>query len=557
MGFQPWRALPGKGVLLLLNLLSAVALIYEGYNQGVYGSVSGTPGFIAMSGIGYGSTVTQTTKQGGLAAAYYFGAMFGAFIGGWLGDKLGRKKAAFTGALLSLLGSALQCGSINANMFICARVISGLGIGFVNNIILSWVSELTQAHDRGSTFSLVFVSNFLGIFLANWINFGIRNSGNAFRWRFPLGFMCIPMFIVAMAIPFVPESPRWLMAHHRNPEAIDILCKIRGDKAASDPDIVREVELINAVVEASYHKRNNYVNIALGGRYSGKLHLGRRAVLGLALQQIQQWTGILVMVSWATKLFELASFDSYKASWMSGLLNTFGVIGTAAAALVIDRLGRRTCLQVSFLIQGLSLFLVAALIKTSQDRVTSNPSESQSLGTAASSFTFTFVFFFTMFNIVPCWIYGTEIWPQEVRAKGYSFTILGWAIGCGVTTFVIPIMLSHIGWWSFIFFGCMNFVVMPIIHFFYPETAGRSLEEVDLLFASDSLLVSKNMAEYNRRVAEAGGNIAVAARKLLDEVNGENSLDPRRVSVSAVEDGRVKTDGEKDHVESSIEKSSF
>jgi hypothetical protein len=71
MVFQPWRALPGKGVLLLFNLFSAVALIYEGYNQGVYGAVSGTPGFIAMSGIGYDSKVTQFTKQAGLAAAYY------------------------------------------------------------------------------------------------------------------------------------------------------------------------------------------------------------------------------------------------------------------------------------------------------------------------------------------------------------------------------------------------------------------------------------------------------------------------------------------------------
>jgi MFS family permease len=204
MVFQPWRSLSGKAVLLTLNIVSAVALIYEGYNQGVYGSVSGTPGFIAMAQIGEGDTVTKTTKQGGLAAAYYFGAMFGAFIGGWLGDKLGRKKAAFIGAILSLLGSALQCGSVNANMFICARVISGLGIGFVNNIILSWVSELAQAHERGSTFSLVFVSNFGGIFLANWINFGIRNSPIEFRWRFPLGFMCIPMLIVAVAIPFVP-----------------------------------------------------------------------------------------------------------------------------------------------------------------------------------------------------------------------------------------------------------------------------------------------------------------------------------------------------------------
>lgn len=190
--------------MLLLNVLSAVALVYEGYNQAVYGSVSGTPGFIDMSGIGQDGIVTETTKQGGLAAAYYFGAMFGAFIGGWLGDKLGRKKAAFIGGLLSLLGSGLQCGSINAEMFICARVIAGLGIGFINNIILSWVSELSQAHDRGSTFSLVFVANFFGIFLANWINFGIRNMGVDFRWRFPLGFMCIPMFMVVLTIPLVP-----------------------------------------------------------------------------------------------------------------------------------------------------------------------------------------------------------------------------------------------------------------------------------------------------------------------------------------------------------------
>lgn len=330
------------------------------------------------------------------------------------------------------------------------------------------------------------------------------------------------------------------MAHHRRDEAIEILCKIRGDKDISDPGIAKEVELIEAVVEASYHKRNNYINIFLGGRYSGKLHLGRRAILGLVLQQIQQWTGILVMVSWAAKLFELSGFDAYKASWMSGLLNTFGVIGTAAAALVIDRIGRVWSLQISFIIQGVSLFLVAALIKTSQDNAESNPALSQRLGTAGSAFTFSFIFFFCMFNIVPCWIYGTEIWPQEVRAKGYSFTILGWAIGCGVTTFVIPIMLGNIGWWSFIFFGCMNIVCMPIIHLFYPETAGRSLEEVDLLFASDNPLVSKNMKEYDRRVAEAGGSIAVAARRLLDEVDGVTDLDPRRVSIPDAESGKLK-----------------
>lgn len=428
--------------------------------------------------------------------------------------------------------------SQNSNMFICARVIAGIGIGFINSIVPPWVSELSRAHDRGSNFSLVFVANYAGIVIAYWLNFGIRSSSTEFQWRFPLAFMAAPVLIVVLTVFFLPESPRWLMANNRRREAVNILSKIRGDLDLRDPKLLIEVEQLEAIVEASYHKRNNFLNLIRGGRYSGKLHLGRRVVMGLALQQIQQWTGILTIATWAGTLFGLAGFGPYKSAWMAGLANSFGILGTAAAALVIDRMGRIKSLMVSFITQGLALFLVAALIKTSQTHQATDPAMASRLGTAAGAFVFVFLWFFTMFNIVPCWIYGTEIWPQEVRAKGYSFTILGWAIGCGMNTFVIPIMLARLGWATFIFFGCMNILAMPIVWFFYPEVAGKSLEEVNLLFTSESLLVSKNMEEYHRRIGEAGGSVAVAARRLLDEVNGTTDLDPRRVLEAGSEKNR-------------------
>lgn len=186
---------------------------------------------------------------------------------------------------------------------------------------------------------------------------------------------------------------------------------------------------------------------------------------------------------------------------------------------MIDRLGRRKSLLTSFAIQGISLFLVGGLIKASQDAQDSNPAKATALGTAAASFAFVFLWFFTMFNIVPCWLYGTEIWPQEVRAKGYSMTTLGWAIGCGVTGFIIPIMLSNIGYVTFLFFGAINVLSAPIIYFLFPEVANRSLEEVNLLFTSDSLLVKKNMIAYHERLEAANGQVAVAARRLFDEVD--------------------------------------
>jgi MFS family permease len=103
-----------------------------------------------------------------------------------------------------------MAGSVNSNMFLCARIIAGLGIGFINAIIPPWVSELSEAHDRGSSFSLVFVSNYLGICIAYWLNFGIRNANTEFRWRFPLAWMIIPLIIVDLALPFLPESPRYV-----------------------------------------------------------------------------------------------------------------------------------------------------------------------------------------------------------------------------------------------------------------------------------------------------------------------------------------------------------
>ena len=101
-----------------------------------------------MAKIGANGKVTDSTKQGGLVAMYYLGAMWGCFIGGWAGDKLGRKKGVWIGSLFCMLGAALMCASQNASMFICARIIAGIGISFINAIVPPWVSELAGSQQR-------------------------------------------------------------------------------------------------------------------------------------------------------------------------------------------------------------------------------------------------------------------------------------------------------------------------------------------------------------------------------------------------------------------------
>lgn len=94
-----------------------------------------------------------------MIAAYYFGCIFGGFFDGSIADKFGRKKGVWLGSLFCILGGSLQAASQNANMFICARVIAGLGLGFINSIVPPWISELAKAHNRGANFAMIFISN--------------------------------------------------------------------------------------------------------------------------------------------------------------------------------------------------------------------------------------------------------------------------------------------------------------------------------------------------------------------------------------------------------------
>lgn len=82
---------------------------------------------------------------------------------------------------------------------------------------------------------------------------------------------------------------------------------------------------------------------------------------------------------------------------------------------------------------------------------------------------------------------------------------------------------------------------MPIVWFLFPEVAGKPLEASPLLFSSDSVLVSANMKEYDRMMDEAGGNIAIASRRLLDDVDRENS-EPEKGNVLPIKEGQSTID---------------
>ena len=355
----------------------------------------------------------------------------------------------------------------------------------------------------------------MGITIAYWIGYGLRDNTTDFRWRFPLAFQIVPLLIVLGTVGFLPESPRYLLTVGRRDEALEILAKVRGDVDINDPALKAEVAQLDAVVSSSRSSRYSYPNLFLWGRHSGKLHLGRRIGLATGIMMMMEWTGILAITTYSNTLFAQAGYSTSKSSLLSGIIQIVGILGTLTAVFTIDRFGRRPSLLFGFIVQGAVLLLSGGLSRLGE----LHPDQAGAYGAASVSMVFIYTFVFAQTVLMIAFIYPTEIWPQEMRARGNAFGVFGWAVGCGTTTLAIPSMFSALGYKTLIVFGAFNFGSVPLVWLFFPETKGRSLEEINLLFCSESPLVKSNERTCEEMLARHDGNVASAEKEILEGLN--------------------------------------
>lgn len=184
------------------------------------------------------------------------------------------------------------------------------------------------------------------------------------------------------------------------------------------------------------------------------------------------------------------------------------MFSTFVAIYTIDRWGRRVGLWWGAVGQGTAMILAGAFGRLTRD----HPEKAAQYGGAGAFclFLYTAVFGATWLTIP--WVYPTETFPLEVRAKGNAWGVVGWSIGNGWLTLLNPVMFAAIGENTLHVFGAVNFLSIPLVWAFYPETANRTLEEMDLLFASKSPFVWDAEENFARLKAE-NPQLAHAAEK--------------------------------------------
>ncbi|KAI1259066.1 general substrate transporter [Xylariaceae sp. FL1019] len=496
-GFNVANVLEKRALLIAINSIAALSIFFFGYDQGMMSGVNNANHYVRLMKFGYideetGSpVVTNSLLQGGIVAVYYLGTLFGCLFGGWVGDKIGRVKTIAVGAGWAVFGAALQASSMNHNWMIGARVVNGIGTGILNAIVPVWATETAEHTSRGQFIAIEFTLNIFGVVVAYWLEFGlsfIDNGDSAFRWRFPIAFQIIPLLVLFFSVWWFPESPRYLVKAERHEEAQFILRRLRGSTGEDLARAQAEYQDIRNVVqlEAKESKQNSYFHMFFGIG-SGSLHTGRRVQLVIWLQILQEWVGIAGVTVYAPTIFRIAGFDDFKSQWISGLNNIFYMFATLVCVFTLDRIGRRWTLWWGAVGQGVAMFLAGAFSQLGTNATSAGNAEKASqYGAAAAAFVFIFTAVFGATWLTVPWLYPAEIFPLAVRSKGNAWGVFGWSIGNGWLTLLCPVLFDRIGATTLHIFGIANIITIPIVWTLYPETNQRTLEEMDLLFASSS-----------------------------------------------------------------------
>jgi len=424
-----------------------------------------------------------STAQGAIVACMPAGSLIGSLMVTKLADKIGRKKVIILAGIVWVIGSILQCASVNRGMLVAGRVISGISVGLSSAVTPLYQAEITAPAIRGRMVSLQQWSITWGILIQYFIQFGCSYLNGTASFRIPWGLQMIPAIILSLGMMAFPESPRWLVDQGREAEALEILADLHGSGDQANELVLLEYEEIKGQV---YFERTegakSYLDLLRPGIF-------RRVMLGCSIQMWSQLSGMNIMMYYIVYVFQGAGLTGRRGNLIADSVQyVLNVVFTIPAIIYIDKWGRRPMVIFGTLSMAFWLFLVGGLqgkygawgeVDGSKTWLITGH-ESATRAIIVSSYLAVCSFAISMGPV--SWTYPSEIFPMRVRAKAVSLaTATNWIFNFALA-WAVPPGLSNIAYKTYFIFATFNVCCAIHVFFMFPETAQRTLEEVEDIF---------------------------------------------------------------------------
>ncbi|PIA30735.1 hypothetical protein AQUCO_05400084v1 [Aquilegia coerulea] len=395
-------------------------------------------------------------------SSLYLAALVASFIASKVCSSFGRKPTMQIASIMALLGVALTAGAKNMIMLIMGRIGLGFGVGFANQAVPLFLSEIAHSKIRGSLNILFQLFVTIGILAASLVNYfceAVHPNG----WRIALGIAGVPAVILFFGSLIITETPTSLIEREKFEQGKQTLRKIRG------------VENVDAEYDSLVHASNVAKQVKAPFKKLMKPVSRPPLIISVCLQVFQQFTGINAIIFYAPVLFQTVGFKS-NASLLSavitGLVNVFS---TLVSVFLVDKAGRRilllqACVQM-FITQGIiGAIMMAKLTPTS----TLSPTEGVIVVILVCLFIMSFAWSWGPLG----WLIPSETFPLETRTAGFSCAV-SMNMFC---TFIIAqsflSMLCTMRAGIFFFFAAWILVMGIFAYFLVPETKGVPIDSI-------------------------------------------------------------------------------
>ncbi|MCV7423617.1 sugar porter family MFS transporter [Mycobacterium yunnanensis] len=413
-------------------------------------------------------------ELGFAVASALLGAALGAMTAGRVADKIGRISVMKIAAVLffiSAFGTALAPEVITLVVF---RVIGGIGVGVASVIAPAYIAETSPPRIRGRLGSLQQLAIVSGIFLSFAINTLLQKfAGGADRdlwfgleaWRWMFLVMAVPAVVYGTLAFTIPESPRYLVASHKIPEARRVLNMLLGQKNL-EITITRIQETLEREDKPSWRDMKK----PTGGIYG-------IVWVGLGLSVFQQFVGINVIFYYSNVLWQAVGFSEDQSAIYTVITSVINVATTLIAIALIDKIGRKPLLLIGSSGMAVTLITMAVIFANATLGADGKPSLPGASGVIALVAANLFVVAFGMSWGPVVWVLLGEMFPNRIRAAALGLAAAGQWVANWLITVTFPELREHLGL-AYGFYGLCAVLSGLFVWRWVRETKGVSLEDM-------------------------------------------------------------------------------
>ncbi|BBY89610.1 sugar porter family MFS transporter [Mycolicibacterium tokaiense] len=413
-------------------------------------------------------------ELGFAVASALLGAALGAMTAGRLADKIGRIAVMKIAAVLFLISAFGTGFGHEVWAIVVFRVVGGIGVGVASVIAPAYIAETSPPSIRGRLGSLQQLAIVSGIFLSFAVNYllqwlaGGPNEPlwlgmDAWRWMFLV--MAVPAVVYGALAFTIPESPRYLVASHKIPEARRVLSSLLGQKNL-EITITRIKETLEREDKPSWKDLRK----PTGGIYG-------IVWVGLGLSIFQQFVGINVIFYYSNVLWQAVGFSADESAIYTVITSVINVLTTLIAIALIDKIGRKPLLLIGSSGMAVTLITMAVIFANATVGPDGNPSLPGASGVIALIAANLFVVAFGMSWGPVVWVLLGEMFPNRIRAAALGLAAAGqWAANWLITV-TFPGLRDHLGL-AYGFYGLCAVLSGLFVWRWVMETKGVSLEDM-------------------------------------------------------------------------------